>query len=131
MMNKTKIVFAGHDLKFAKLIMDYLDNTGMFEIRKDEWNGHNAHDEQQSKECLEWAEIIVCEWGLGNAVWYSHRKLPHQKLIVRMHLQEVDTIYPQQFNIENIDAFIAISPYIYEEFYRVFKLPRTQNTYDL
>ena len=104
--------------------MDYLENTGMFEIRKDEWNGHNAHDEQQSKECLEWAEIIVCEWGLGNAVWYSHHKLPHQKLIVRMHLQEVDTIYPQQFNIDNIDAFIAISPYIYEEFYRVFKFPR-------
>src|SRR4051794_13875322 len=122
-MTKVKMVFAGHDLKFAKLIINYLDKTGRFEIRLDEWSGHNVHDEQQSKECLDWADIIVCEWGLGNAVWYSSRKRPEQKLIVRMHLQEVDTIYPKQFDMENIDAIIAISPFVYEEFYRVFKIP--------
>jgi glycosyltransferase involved in cell wall biosynthesis len=123
-MSKVKMVIAGHDLKFVKLIIDFLEKTNKFEIRLDNWTGHNVHDEKYSKECLEWADLIICEWGLGNAVWYSSNKRPHQKLIVRMHRQELDTAYPRQFTIENIDAIIAISPYVYEEFYRVFKLPR-------
>lgn len=118
------MVFAGHDLKFAKLIIQFLEETNRFDIRLDEWDGHNVHDEKKSKEFLDWADVIICEWGLGNAVWYSSRKRPHQKLIVRMHLQEVDTNYPRQFEMDNIDAIITISPYVYEEFYRVFKLPR-------
>ncbi|EKN66472.1 glycosyltransferase [Neobacillus bataviensis LMG 21833] len=123
-MSKVKMVFAGHDLKFAQLIIDYLEKTNRFDIRLDQWAGHHVHDEKSSKEYLDWADIIVCEWGLGNAVWYSAHKRPHQKLIVRMHRQELDTAYPQQFTMENMDALIAISPYVYEEFYRVFKLPR-------
>src|SRR4051812_26080780 len=123
-MSKVKMVIAGHDLKFVKLIIDFLEKTNKFDIRLDNWTSHNVHDEKYSKECLEWADLIVCEWGLGNAVWYSSHKRPNQKLIVRMHRQELDTAYPQQFTIENIDALIAISPYVYEEFYRVFKLPR-------
>jgi hypothetical protein len=123
-MNKVKLVFAGHDLKFAKLIIDYLENSGKYEVRIDHWKGHNAHDEAYSKECISWADVIICEWGLGNAVWYSQHKLPHQKLIVRMHRQELDTQYPKKFVLGNIDKIIAISPYVYEEFYRVFKIPR-------
>ncbi|MDM5157388.1 glycosyltransferase [Bacillus sp. DX1.1] len=123
-MKKKNVIFAGHDLKFAKLIMDYLKGLGKYEIKIDQWTGHNTHNEEHSQECLQWADIIVCEWGLGNAVWYSENKLPHQKLIVRMHRQELDTIYPKQFVLENIDTIIAISPYVYEEFYRTFKLPR-------
>jgi len=123
-MEKTKLVIAGHDLKFASLIMNYIEQTGDYEIREDKWAGHNLHDEDFSQECLEWADIILCEWGLGNAVWYSQNKRPHQKLIVRMHRQELDTDYPNQFVLDNIDKIIAISPYIYEEFYRAFKLPR-------
>ncbi|MCY8215198.1 glycosyltransferase family 4 protein [Bacillus haynesii] len=122
--NKKKIVIAGHDLKFAKGIISILEKDEKFIIKTDKWRGHNVHDEAYSRECLNWADIVICEWGLGNAVWYSNHKLPHQKLIVRMHAQELKTIYPKQFRIENINKIIAISPYIYEEFYRVFKFPR-------
>ena len=45
-----------------------------------------------------------------------------------MHLQERETDYPSQFNIENIDRFIAISPYIFEEFSRACKIPRNKMT---
>lgn len=121
---KIKLLIAGHDLKFVSLIRNFLEQTGNYEIREDKWAGHNLHDEDYSEECLKWADVIFCEWGLGNAVWYSQNKLPHQKLIVRMHRQELDTDYPNQFELSNIDKVIAISPYIYEEFYRVFKLPR-------
>lgn len=124
MEKKIKLLIAGHDLKFASLIINFLNQTENFEIREDKWAGHNLHDEDYSEECLKWADVIFCEWGLGNAVWYSNNKLPHQKLIVRMHRQELETEYPNQFELNNIDKIIAISPYIYEEFYRVFKLPR-------
>ncbi|MFN2744487.1 glycosyltransferase family 4 protein [Bacillus sp. z60-18] len=123
-VNKKKLVIAGHDLKFAEDIISILEKSDNFSIKIDKWKGHNVHDEEYSRECLKWADIIFCEWGLGNAVWYSNHKLPQQKLIVRMHAQELKTVYPRQFRIENINKIIAISPYIYEEFYRVFKFPR-------
>lgn len=127
-MEKTKILFAGHDLKFATSIINYFELKQEYEVAIDQWTGHAVHDEEHSLKCLRWADVVVCEWGLGNAVWYSHNKLPNQKLIVRMHLQEVNTNYPNEFNLENIDKIIAISPYVYEEFYRVFKFPRGMMT---
>lgn len=41
-----------------------------------------------------------------------------------MHLQEKDTVYPKQFSMNKIDKIVAISPYVFEEFYRLLKLPR-------
>lgn len=122
--NKKKILIVGHDLKFASHIISSFEKKAHFAIKIDKWKGHDVHDEAYSKECLDWADVIFCEWGLGNAVWYSKHKLPHQKMIVRMHAQELKTNYPKQFKIENIDKIIAISPFIYEEFYRLFKFPR-------
>lgn len=119
-----KLLFAGHDLKFAQFLIDHYTNKDGYEVKIDKWQGHNIHDEQKSIEFLEWADIIFCEWGLGNAVWYSNNKKSHQKLIVRMHLQERETEYPKKFNYENIDYIVAISPYIYEEMYRHFDIPR-------
>lgn len=126
--DKVKLLFAGHDLKFIKMTMDYFENQPNFEIKVDKWDGHNKHNEAYSKECLDWADIIFCEWGLGNAVWYSQNKKEGQKLFVRMHLQEKNTEHPSKFNIDKIDKIIAISPYIYEEFYRVCKIPREKMT---
>lgn len=119
-----KLLFAGHDLKFAKFLIDYYSNNKDFEVKIDKWNGHNLHNEDKSISLLEWADIIFCEWGLGNAVWYSKNKRKDQKLIIRMHLQERETDFPNRINYDNVDRIIAISPYIYEELYRVFKLPR-------
>ncbi|MFD0618102.1 glycosyltransferase [Paenibacillus sp. GCM10027629] len=123
---KIKLLFAGHDLKFIKMLIDYFDNDDGFEVKIDKWMGHDKHDEIFSRDCLEWADIIFCEWGLGNAVWYSNNKKKGQKLFVRMHLQERETEFPNRYCIENIDEFIAISPYIYEEFHRVCHIPRVK-----
>jgi len=123
---KIKLVFAGHDLKFISMAIDYFKNHPQFEVKIDQWQGHNKHNEITSKECLEWADIIFCEWGLGNAVWYSHNKKKGQKLFVRMHSQERKTEFPKKFNTDNIDKIIAISPYIFEEFHRVCHIPRNK-----
>ncbi|MGN7455605.1 glycosyltransferase [Paenibacillus pasadenensis] len=124
--DKIKVVFAGHDLKFIQTAIDYFENQPEYEVKIDAWMGHNKHDEAHSKHCLEWADVIFCEWGLGNAVWYSSHKKTGQKLVVRMHLQERETEYPGNFNLDRIDHIIAISPYILEEFHRVLKIPRSK-----
>lgn len=117
------ILVAGHDLKFIKFYVDYLDKSD-HEVKIDQWENHVAHDIKKSFSLLEWADIIFCEWGLGNTIFYSKNKRENQKLIVRLHRQELETSYLSQAKIDKIDSFIAVSPYIYEEFSRTFNLPR-------
>jgi glycosyltransferase involved in cell wall biosynthesis len=121
---KRNLVFAGHDLKFASLIIEYFENHSNYEVRLDQWEDHHKHDEEHSLKCIDWADVIFCEWGLGNAIWYSHHKKPYQTLIVRMHLQERTAMYYADMDIKAIDRIIAISPYIYEEFNRVMPFQR-------
>jgi glycosyltransferase involved in cell wall biosynthesis len=121
---KIKIVFAGHDLKFIQMALEYFQHHPDYDVRIDKWEGHDKHDEAFSKECSEWADVVFCEWGLGNAVFYSHHKKKGQRVVVRMHLQERETVFPAQYQLNNIDQIIAISPYIYEEFHRTCKIPR-------
>lgn len=120
-----KILIAGHDLKFIKFYIDYLNGTD-HEVRIDKWENHVGHNVQVSYELLNWADIIFCEWGLGNTIFYSQNKRENQKLIVRMHRQELETSYLSQANFEKIDKFITVSPYIYEEFCRTFNIPRSK-----
>lgn len=119
-----KIAFIGHDLKFIDHIIEYFEKNFDYEIRIDEWTGHESHNEQKSLEIVEWADVLFCEWGLGNVVWYQEHKKEHQKLIVRLHRFEMDTKYIKMFDYNKIDLCIAISPYIYEEFHRIAKVPR-------
>ncbi|MBC2149677.1 glycosyltransferase family 4 protein [Listeria booriae] len=126
--DRIRVVFAGHDLKFLTMAITACEANPQLEVKIDNWKGHATHDEKQSQMLLDWADVIFCEWGLGNAVWYSKHKKPHQKLIVRMHLQERETEYPANYTMDNIDQIIAISPYIFEEFHRVCKIPREKMT---
>lgn len=126
---KTKILFSGHDLKFAKLIVDYFDRHPDYDCKIDKWESHTKHDEFYSQECLEWADIIFCEWGLGNVEWYSKQKKEHQKLIVRLHFQEKDLMYLSKSKEENIDKYIVITPYMFEEFARIFGIPKKKIVY--
>lgn len=124
-----KIVFAGHDLKFATMIIEYFQSLQNYEVKIDQWQSHEKHDEKHSRDCLEWADIIFCEWGLGNSVWYSNNKKEGQKLIVRMHFQEKDLKFPKFIDIDNVDKFIVITPYMFEEFHKNFRIPREKILY--
>ncbi|TCI39152.1 MULTISPECIES: glycosyltransferase [Exiguobacterium] len=127
-MKKINLLFAGHDFKFLRLFMDYFERHPRFNVLIDEWEGHKIHDVNHSKACLDQADIIFCEWGLGNAVWYSHHKKPHQTMIVRIHRQEKETPFPREYNLHNIDRIILVSPYMLEEMYRLFRIPRHKMT---
>ena len=122
---KTTILFAGHDLKFLTDTINAYERDSRFDVLVDQWKGHTQHQEQESLLKLDKADIIFCEWGLGNIRWYSKHKKPGQKLIVRIHLQENQRPeYLEQADRDKIDRYIFIAPYRYEEFVERHNLPR-------
>lgn len=122
--DKKRVLIAGHDLKFAKFIIEALENSDDFEVLIDKWQSHSKHDETKSLKLLDQADIIFCEWGLGNLVWYSEHKKQGQKLITRIHAQELKTRHLDQCNHDNIDNYIFVSPYFYELMIAEFGLER-------
>ncbi|WP_169251276.1 glycosyltransferase [Brevibacterium sp. 'Marine'] len=101
------VVVASHDLKFADNIIDELRSAG-HRVLIDKWESHTSHDEATSRQLLDRADVIFCEWGLGNAVWYSKNKLPHQRLVIRVHSQELRRPYLQELTMVNVDAFVFV-----------------------
>tara|TARA_R110002051_G_scaffold283550_1_gene345364 strand:+ start:4049 stop:6214 length:2166 start_codon:yes stop_codon:yes gene_type:complete len=122
--DKKKVLVAGHDLKFANFIMKAIEKSEDLELLVDKWQSHSKHDEQQSINLLDQADIIFCEWGLGNLVWYSKHKKQGQKLITRIHAQELKTRHLDQCSHDNIDNYLFVSPYFFELMIAEFKLER-------
>jgi len=102
------ILVAGHDLKFINSHIRKFKEKG-FKVLTDKWNGHQGHNEMQSYSKLTDSDVVICEWALGNSVWYTNRKLEEQKFMVRLHLQEESTDYPKNIALENIDFFNFIN----------------------
>jgi len=120
---RPRLVVAGYDLKFITGILPQLEQ--FYEIRVDEWKGHDTHDEAKSLELLGWAEFIWCEWLLGNAVWYARNKKPYQKLIVRMHRFELGRDFGDHLASEHVDAVVAVSVLFLERLLERFSsIPR-------
>jgi glycosyltransferase involved in cell wall biosynthesis len=109
---RPRLLIAGYDMKFIRDAVPALEEH--FEIRFDEWKGHALHDEKQSRALLDWAECIWCEWLLGNAEWYSTHKRPDQRLVVRMHRMELGRVHGDRFDVDRVDAVIAVSPLFLE-----------------
>lgn len=119
------ILFAGHDLKFLRDVIEYYERNETWNVLIDQWRSHSGHNEQESLILLEQADVIFCEWGLGNIRWYSQHKKPGQRLIVRVHLQEnIVSQYLAESKHDNIDHYIFIAPYRYEEFIEMHHLDR-------
>lgn len=118
---KRRLLIAGYDLKFILPVVSYLKTE--YEIRIDEWTGHDAHNEKQSRECAAWADIIWCEWLLGNAVYYSRVKNGNQRLVIRAHRFELTREFGAQVDYDKVDAFFAVGYYYFEKFISRFSIP--------
>lgn len=104
---KPRLTLVGHDFKFIEpLARIFALHT---EMERDCWWGHKLHDAKASEEMLARSDVIFCEWFLGNVVWYSQRKRPDQKLIVRFHRQELETPFPAEADLDRIDHVIVVS----------------------
>ncbi|MDD2369646.1 MAG: glycosyltransferase, partial [Sulfuricurvum sp.] len=119
---KPRLVIAGHDLKFIKSIIPLLQE--FYQIRLDEWSWHDRHDDKWSKKCIDWCDIIFCEWLLGNTIWYANHKKNHQKLFVRMHRFELTTVWPSRLDHTKVNQFIAVSVYFAEKLIEYANVPR-------
>lgn len=103
------VLVAGHDLKFFPQITAELERAG-HRVIVDQWTGHDIHDEQQSRRLLAEADVVFCEWALGNVKWYSRNKRPGQRLIVRLHAQELRTRFLRETDLKAVDTFVFVSP---------------------
>jgi glycosyltransferase involved in cell wall biosynthesis len=107
-----KIIFAGHDFKFLQHIITHYQTHKGYHVLTDKFSGHSNHDQKRSQELLKQADIIFCEWCLGNAEWYSNNKRENQLLLIRLHHQELyqNLSYLDRIKWENVDCIIFICP---------------------
>ncbi|MGW9414245.1 glycosyltransferase [Arthrobacter cupressi] len=108
---KQTVLVAGHDLKFASGIVEELQHDG-HTVLFDRWLDHNKHDPEQSEALLKSADVVFCEWGLGNALWYSRNKLPHQRLVMRVHSQEIFRPYLKDVEFDAVDSVVFVGQHI-------------------
>src|SRR5690349_11562059 len=86
-------LFSGHDLKFIRRFEGYCEQQGCYRVLVDEHHSDQSTNPAQCLELLPSADVIFCEWCLGNAKWYSQNKRPGQRLIIRVHHQEMELPY--------------------------------------
>lgn len=104
------VLFSGHDFRFLRPFIAHCEANPRYRLLFEEHAGHEIKDDTRCREFLPLADVVFCEWCLGNAVWYSRHKLPHQRLVIRLHLQEMRLPYLDQINWANVDALILICP---------------------
>jgi glycosyltransferase involved in cell wall biosynthesis len=104
-----RVVIAGHDLKFFNSLIQYFRLQPDLEVRVDQWASLGEHNESKSRELAEWADVVICEWCVPNAVWYSRHKRRSARLLVHLHRFELYSPYPGQVKIGNVDQVICVS----------------------
>ncbi len=112
---KLKVLVASHDLKFFTRIQEHLGALRGVELRIDHWPTISDHSKKDSEALLEWADVIICEWCTNNAIWYSQRKKPHQRLIIRLHRFELFRHYPTKLDFHRVDAVVFVGDYYRKE----------------
>lgn len=105
------LLIAGHDLKFIKPFYPYFTKSGI-RVLLDFWSGHNKHDEAVSKRLIQQADTVFCEWMLGNAIWYGKHKLPGQKLVGRLHAQELRSALFDKLPFDKFETVIFVGPHM-------------------
>ena len=120
-----RICFAGHDMKFIESYVSRLKVQG-YEIRHDYCGWGNIADEARSRSFADWADIVFCEWGLGNAVWHSQNLPDGKRLVIRCHLQEVGErarSFGSQIDIARVDTVIFVSASVRDQAVALFGWP--------
>ncbi|MEI5003642.1 hypothetical protein RB202_00490 [Micrococcus yunnanensis] len=125
-----RVVVAGHDLKFAGALMDRLRADG-HEVRVDAWRGHARHDVERSRALAAWADVVHCEWSLGNLAWYSrHLDSPHRttRLTSRLHLQEAGTAFPSRVRQDALDEWVFVAEHVRAQVLRDTRFPAARTS---
>lgn len=123
---KPTICFAGHDFKFIDAYISYLKSLGNHIIR-DNWEWGKAVNLERTKYSYEKADIIFCEWGLANAVWYSKNNIKNKPIYIRVHLQEINERakkFGKMIDFSQIKKIIFVSERVRDEYINLFHIPK-------
>lgn len=124
-LKSKSILFAGDDFKFINHFMSLLKSEG-FNVLTDQWEWGGSKYIERSKYLYNQADIIFCEWGLANAVWYSQNNYLQKPLFIRIHAQEVRERarkFGAQINISGVTKFIFVSEKIRDDAIRLWSWP--------
>ncbi len=126
------ILFNGHDFKFLNHLIEYCGQSDNYHVAMDFIPGHAMSHIEKSLPLLQQADLIFCEWALGNAEWYSTNKKPGQKLVIRLHAQEINLDFLKKIHWPNVDQIVFICPENMENFLHRFPFmaPRTTLIYN-
>jgi glycosyltransferase involved in cell wall biosynthesis len=111
---RRRVLIASHDNKFLQAALERLGTDSEIEIRHDKWPTLRRHDQAKSRELLEWADVVFCEWCGGAAVWYSQRVSERQKCYVRLHRFEAFEEATREVNFANVERLIVVSDHFKE-----------------
>lgn len=103
------VLVAGYDLKFAADLAEALARRTDMDVTVDDWP-QLWEPSPRTAERLRAADAVFAEWARTSAVWLSRRVRPDQFLAVRLHRFELDSPYPRQIAIDNVDAVVYIAP---------------------
>ncbi len=78
-----------HDPKFIFPWYSRLKAEGKPVVMDRGWEWGAPKDTERSQQVLAAADVVFCEWGLGNAIWASENVPEGKSLVVRLHAQEV------------------------------------------
>ena len=116
------VLIAGHDLKFIDGMAREMIDQG-FNVLEDKWVNHTRHHVVESRRLLAASDVVICEWSLGNAAWYSRHIREDQKLFIRFHRQEIETEHPFEIIWDNVEHIIFIAPLVQREACARFQIP--------
>ena len=119
---KVDVLISSHDLKFLKLALGRLEDSGRYAFHYDMQKTSLSYE--VSPEPLPEADVIFCEWCSAQAVWYSKNKRPDQRLYTRLHRFEAFTDLPKQVDITAVDGVIVVSDYFRDLCMREYGWPR-------
>lgn len=123
--NNLNVVVAGHDLKFARELLDYFESREDVNLAVDQWKSLRESDDKESMRLAQWADLVFCEWCAGNAVWYSHNINPKKtKLFVRFHRVELLMEFAPKLNMEAVSKVLFVGPHFLEEAMLKFGWPK-------
>jgi glycosyltransferase involved in cell wall biosynthesis len=120
---KPSILIAAHDFRFFEQIEAGLLELG-HTVTREYWKSHSVRLVQGETRAAEEADIVFCEWCLGNAVWWSHNLPPGKKLFLRLHLQELNTAYPGDVDFSRVEGVIFVSEHVMREAIAKFAIPQ-------
>jgi hypothetical protein len=117
---RTRVLLVGADFKFAGEIIEALAQRDDLEVRVDRWQTNGGPIPEDNEALLDWAEVILCEFASRNAVWYSQKVRPDQRLLLHLHGYELRQPPVHEIKIDAVETVVFAS-----EFYRAKALDAT------